>query len=928
MDSGHPKIFKGLSFFIVQRCPQRSTFCNNVKKYGGKLVVLDNKADIIIADHAKKQLAPPDSYSFTWIEACIREGQLVDKDKYRAGYCSTSAPIRPVGGSQPYKAKGRNPFTKEDDEFLLRWVLQGEKDGGALRGNELYMQLEQVNTRHPWQSWRDRYVKYVSRTVGSSLQPLGPSASTAPWSSLEQRTAPSQDRRSDSIVTKPLDSPARRAQSTVDASQPITQVPQPKFRSPRRTAFDKPASPRVKSVPDGDTIEKSVERLQHPEGGPEHFTDRSQGTANTTTVESPRHEGLQTSEKDMMQTPHGTLPILPISPAWCHSTGIEQTDPVSGQPEPAKSPDDQFLTFDSKDRDTLFFEAHGIQATLLERLDEAWEDFAFFHKEHSAYQWRAYYALKVKADVDRMVIENDRLAAPHREWRAQNSSARTIQSSIDVPIELRNPHPVRTGIVHDPQVADTASRKRKNGSISPVETSDSDVSHETKRRKANAEDPESSTGSLEANVSTKAGDLKSLEVINLLDSGDEVVMLSGFHDHTVIKEETKDDSEGAMHDESQYEIQDIKVRQTGSHNTQREPQGAEALHTEENDDNHAYAESEELDNPTRFTSSRQERVSLSNTTFNQPIGIETFESNQDDQISEDSTGCVNEKIKVNDHAVVGANGDSSQAEPIIIGSLGQTPTPLFLSSSESDDSSDEHARATSRIVPSVEVILRPETRSAEIDEIVAEPPLDIFDIPSTPPASSHDGPWVLGSAHVSDHASQSRQLSDARSDEMIHKSNPLRPTEIGYTQDLLDRETQELFLDMELPDGLSDLLSASQPNSPHREDETFLTSAPQKINDLELIELFTQRQMRRGYTEKEIYYALERTSMFSDLAEDVLPMLQSGRLPAGLKERGVWTEKDDLTLRGGDAKALKRLYDFHGKAGFDERVQLMHDGLI
>ncbi len=42
-------------------------------------------------------------------------------------------------------AKGtRSPYTREDDEALLKWVTAHERRGGAVQGNEIYKQLEEV----------------------------------------------------------------------------------------------------------------------------------------------------------------------------------------------------------------------------------------------------------------------------------------------------------------------------------------------------------------------------------------------------------------------------------------------------------------------------------------------------------------------------------------------------------------------------------------------------------------------------------------------------------------------------------------------------------------------------------------------------------------------------------------------------------------
>lgn len=75
---------------------------------------------------------------------------------------------------------GRTPYTDADDQLLYDWVKPLERQGLQTRGNEIYKQIEATVRnqpltcgesyksltcyqygRHPWQSWRDRWLKYV-----------------------------------------------------------------------------------------------------------------------------------------------------------------------------------------------------------------------------------------------------------------------------------------------------------------------------------------------------------------------------------------------------------------------------------------------------------------------------------------------------------------------------------------------------------------------------------------------------------------------------------------------------------------------------------------------------------------------------------------------------------------------------------------------
>jgi hypothetical protein len=101
-------------------------------------VLLEKQADMIIADHARKD-APPGSISWTYIDKSVRNGKLEDIEDHRAG--PAERVVREAGSGQPSR-KGRTPFTVEDDRILMEWCAQAEARGASLKGNELYIQLE------------------------------------------------------------------------------------------------------------------------------------------------------------------------------------------------------------------------------------------------------------------------------------------------------------------------------------------------------------------------------------------------------------------------------------------------------------------------------------------------------------------------------------------------------------------------------------------------------------------------------------------------------------------------------------------------------------------------------------------------------------------------------------------------------------------
>ncbi|KAI4125849.1 MAG: hypothetical protein LQ347_005213, partial [Umbilicaria vellea] len=151
-------LFQGMKIWFAQRVPQRQRFVQLVQANGGEVTPLEKNADIKLVDDARKE-APPGTYSYKFVELSIRNRQLEDLEDHTVGPPAGTA--RTIG-SITRPAKGtRTAFTAEDDRVLFDWITASEQAGGKTAGNEIYKQLEQTNSRHPWQAWRDRWIKQL-----------------------------------------------------------------------------------------------------------------------------------------------------------------------------------------------------------------------------------------------------------------------------------------------------------------------------------------------------------------------------------------------------------------------------------------------------------------------------------------------------------------------------------------------------------------------------------------------------------------------------------------------------------------------------------------------------------------------------------------------------------------------------------------------
>lgn len=137
-------IFQGMKFFVVQRISsfKRSEIIRMIQTNGGVIVLHETQADILIADHEREDI-PPGSISWTFIVESIRKGSCQDFEQHRAG--SVTGKSRHINCQ--IGVKSRTAFSAADDQILMEFCLNAEKKGMDLKGNIIYMQLEQKVTK-------------------------------------------------------------------------------------------------------------------------------------------------------------------------------------------------------------------------------------------------------------------------------------------------------------------------------------------------------------------------------------------------------------------------------------------------------------------------------------------------------------------------------------------------------------------------------------------------------------------------------------------------------------------------------------------------------------------------------------------------------------------------------------------------------------
>ncbi|XMA17404.1 hypothetical protein WAI453_010195 [Rhynchosporium graminicola] len=158
-------LFQGMKIWLSLRVPSRDRWKEQVESNGGVIAKLEKGADVIIVDHARKD-CPPGSISWKWIEQSVKKGVLEDIEDHRAG--PVHGQVREVGATQPTK-KTRTKFTPADDQLLEQMVARAERKGLPILGNVIYKEFAARYPHHTWQSWMDRWKKYLSSSSRPSL---------------------------------------------------------------------------------------------------------------------------------------------------------------------------------------------------------------------------------------------------------------------------------------------------------------------------------------------------------------------------------------------------------------------------------------------------------------------------------------------------------------------------------------------------------------------------------------------------------------------------------------------------------------------------------------------------------------------------------------------------------------------------------------
>ncbi|KAM7204886.1 TRF2-interacting telomeric protein/Rap1 - C terminal domain containing protein [Naviculisporaceae sp. PSN 640] len=257
-------LFNGMKFFIHSQVPGRKWLDEKIRNNGGKLVLLEQHADIKLADPLFSSRIPKgqEFIDYKFVDRCVDEGTICNYKEFLihapSASASASSAARP-GVSSTGPKTTRNPFTQAEDVILVKWVTQyGQGQKGNKIFQELVDKLVAENSRykdtHTVQSWRDRWVKKFGTMSPANLQKYLDEPDDNPRGTQPARTQPvprqGVPQRS---ASRQLDAPPPPAPLQAAPVQPV----------PRRSASQQSDAARPTTLPPPSLYEREAPKRRN-----------------------------------------------------------------------------------------------------------------------------------------------------------------------------------------------------------------------------------------------------------------------------------------------------------------------------------------------------------------------------------------------------------------------------------------------------------------------------------------------------------------------------------------------------------------------------------------------------------------------------------------------------------------------------------------
>ncbi|KAK4147399.1 uncharacterized protein C8A04DRAFT_24643 [Dichotomopilus funicola] len=278
--NGDGALFNGTKFWVHLRVPQRNLIVEKIKNNGGTVVKLEKIADVLIADHVRKD-SPAGSVSWQYITQSVDAGELIDISDYLIHKANDTA-------STGTRRAIRVPFTKLEEQILVTWLRNAGLDLGA-SGNLVYQKLEALYPDHTWHSWRSKSIA-LARLPADQLPGV---LAELPPPTARSLVDPADVRSYRAAPTPARVSPAASASVEVKKPRPGSETP----RTATPQVSERPARP-------ADPPQAKAPSTHTPAKAPSTHTPRADTPqTRTSPTRSPR------SRTPKASTPHAPTPV-------------------------------------------------------------------------------------------------------------------------------------------------------------------------------------------------------------------------------------------------------------------------------------------------------------------------------------------------------------------------------------------------------------------------------------------------------------------------------------------------------------------------------------------------------------------------------------------------------------------------------------------
>ncbi|KAK1755622.1 TRF2-interacting telomeric protein/Rap1 C terminal domain-containing protein [Echria macrotheca] len=167
----------------------------------------------------------------------------------------------------PQTGRGRQKFTKEDDQILVKWIEKCRRNDESLKGNVIYKILAEKYPHHSFHSWRDRWVRILSKreTLNAESRASTPSSPDQPLPGpreepKERNTSHHKDAEVPRIPEQESETarPTKSADVKSSPAGPSRHIPEPEFDTAQSTksadARSSPAGPSHQITPIQHTV--------------------------------------------------------------------------------------------------------------------------------------------------------------------------------------------------------------------------------------------------------------------------------------------------------------------------------------------------------------------------------------------------------------------------------------------------------------------------------------------------------------------------------------------------------------------------------------------------------------------------------------------------------------------------------------------------